>query len=380
MGRRVQSLAARRTVKAMLRFIHASDFHLDSAFHALTPQRAAERRRESRELGARLAEEALRRGADLMLLSGDLFDGTSSFRETPEELAKGLSRAGISVFIAPGNHDFYSANSPYATIQWPDNVYIFKSGEIESVDLPDLNCTVHGGAFTGPEQTAGLLTGFTAPQDGRIHLMALHGDVEPSAPRYNPITKAEIAASGLAYLALGHVHAASGPQKSGRTLWAYPGCPEGRGFDELGDKGFYFGTVSDEGAVTLEFVPFARHRYEILTVDVTDRDPREAVEAALPKWTTYDLYRILFTGETDERGIDLTALETVLSGRFYALELRDGTRVRQDVWARAGEDSLRGEFLRRLRQQYDAGDEEARERVSRAVRFGLAALDHRDIL
>lgn len=365
----------------MFRFLHAADFHLDSAFHALSPQRAAERRRESRELGARLADEALCRGADLILLCGDLFDGTDSFRETPEELARGLGRIGASVFIAPGNHDFYSPDSPYATVEWPENVYIFKSGQIESVDLPDLNCTVHGAAFTGPEQAPGLLTGFSAPEDGRIHLMALHGDVEPSAARYNPIAKAEIAASGLAYLALGHIHAASGPQRCGKTLWAYSGCTEGRGFDELGDKGFYFGTVSDEGAVTLEFVPFARHRYQVMTVDVTGKDPREALEAALPAWTTDDLYRILLTGETDERGIDRTALETLFSGRFYALELRDRTRVRQDVWARADEDSLRGEFLRRLRGRYDAAiDDKERETVTQAVRFGLAALDHRDIL
>ena len=98
-------------------------------------------------------------------------------------------------------------------------------------------------------------------------------------------------------------------------------------------------------------------------------------------WTTDDLYRILLTGETDERGMDLTALETLFSGRFYALELRDRTRVRRDVWARADEDSLRGEFLRRLRGRYDAAaDDKERENVTRAVRFGLAALDHRDIL
>lgn len=365
----------------MIHFIHAADFHLDSAFHALTPQHAAERRKESRELGLRLANEALRRNVDFVLLSGDLFDGDSPFRETPEELARGLERIGAPVFIAPGNHDFYSENSPYATMPWPENVCIFKSSEIESVKLPDLNCTVHGAAFTAPEQTTGLLSGFAAQQDGGVHLMVLHGDVEPSAPRYNPISKEEIVSSGLTYLALGHVHAACEPQKSGKTVWAYPGCTEGRGFDELGDKGFYFGTISDDGKVTLEFVPFARRRYEILEVNVTDRDARDAIEEALPEWTQNDLYRIILTGETDERGVDVTAMESALSGRFYALELRDQTRIRQDVWTRAGEDSLRGEFLRCLRKQYDAADDdETRQTVTRAVRFGLAALDHRDLL
>ena len=50
-----------------------------------------------------------------------------------------------------------------------------------------------------------------------------------------------------------------------------------------------------------------------------------------------------------------------------------------DVWARAGEDSLRGLFLRELQARWKAaGDEMERNMVTLAVRFGLAALDHRD--
>ena len=68
----------------------------------------------------------------------------------------------------------------------------------------------------------------------------------------------------------------------GGTVCAWPGCPEGRGFDELGEKGFYSGTIDDSGKVSLTFVPFARRRYEILTVDVTDQDPRAAIERRCP--------------------------------------------------------------------------------------------------
>nr|WP_325188308.1 hypothetical protein [uncultured Oscillibacter sp.] len=130
----------------------------------------------------------------------------------------------------------------------------------------------------------------------------------------------------------------------------------------------------------MTFVPFARRRYEVLEADVTGRSPRSAVEAALPEDTANDLYRILLTGETGEGGADAKALETALAGNFYALEVRDRTRVAADVWARAGEDSLRGLFLRELRTRWDAaGDASEREAVTQAVRFGLAALDHRDL-
>ena len=360
----------------MLKFIHAADFHLDSAFGALTARQAADRRQESRELAFRLAGYANSHGVSLVLLAGDLFDSTGAFRETGEQLAQALGKMQARIFIAPGNHDWYGPGSPWLTVKWPENVHIFQTPEMTAVELPGL--TVHGAAFTGPEQAESLLAGFSAPEDGRIHIGLLHGEVAESP--YNPIRREEIAASGLHYLALGHVHKRAEPQIWGRTVCAWPGCPEGRGFDELGEKGFYEGVLEDSGQVSLRFVPFARRRYEILEVDVTGRSPRAAVEAALPEDTARHLYRILLTGATGAEGVDLPALQEALADRFYALDLRDHTRIAEDLWARADEDSLRGLFLRRLRLQWDGASTEAeRETVTQAVRFGLAALDHRDL-
>ena len=364
----------------MFHLIHAADFHLDSPFAALSPKQAAARRRESRELPLRLTNYANQHDVDLVLLSGDLFDRRDGYRETGEALSSALGQIRAPVFIAPGNHDWYDGGSPYRLIRWPENVHIFQSGEIESIDLPALDAVVHGAAFTAPEQTYSLLRGFTAPEDGKVHLMALHGELDPAEPRYNPISREDVAASRLDYLALGHIHKRGEPIRIGKTLCAWPGCPEGRGFDELGEKGLYLGTVEDGGRVSLTFVPFARRKYEILQVDVTDQDPSMAVQAALPENTASDLYRILLTGETGESGVELSALREALSSRFYALELRDQTRIREDVWARAGEDSLRGLFLRDLRTRLDAAQtDEERQAVQGAVRFGLAALDRLDL-
>ena len=364
----------------MLKFIHAADFHLDSAFAALPAGRAAERRRESRELPFRLADYVNGHGVRLVLLAGDLFDSAAPYRDTGEALAEALGRMDALVLAVPGNHDWYGPGSPWTAVKWPENVRVFRENAMTALDLPELGVTVHGAAFTSPEQGTGLLAGFSAPEDRRVHLGLLHGEIEPAEARYNPIRREDIAASGLAYLALGHIHKRGEPKTYGKTLCAWPGCIEGRGFDELGEKGFYEGVIDGGGNVSLAFVPFARRRYEILEADVTGRSPREAVEAALPPDTANDLYRVLLTGEAGEGGADAKTLETALSGRFYALEVRDRTRVAADVWARAGEDSLRGLFLRELRAKWDAaGDEAEREAVTRAVRFGLAALDHRDL-
>lgn len=362
----------------MVKILHAADFHLDSPFRALSAQQARERRRETRESVLRLANFANAEHVELVLLSGDLFDSGEIYRETAEMLARALGGIEGRVFIAPGNHDCWDRRGPYGQVAWPENVHIFKSKEIETVELPEKNCVVYGAAFTEPECTDDLLRGFRAPQDGRLHLMVLHADVD-GARRYNAISRGEIAESGLDYLALGHVHGFSGIQKLWNTTWAYPGCPEGRGFDECGEHGVILGSV-DKGNCDLRFVSFARRRYEVLNIDVTGRDISEALEETLGSGgTAADIYRIVLTGETDECGVDLKAIRQALEERFYRLELRDETVVARDVWARADEDSLRGLFLKNLLRRKDAAqNEEERARIDRAARIGLAALDKRD--
>lgn len=364
----------------MFKFIHAADFHLDSAFGALPARQAAIRRRESRETGFRLANYVNSHHIDLVLLAGDLFDSGSAFRETGEQLAEALGQMEAQVCIAPGNHDCAAPGSAWETVSWPENVHIFKESAVTAVEFPQWNAVVHGAGFTAPEQADSLLAGFTAPVDGRVHLGLLHGEIDPAEARYDPIRRQEIADSGLTYLALGHIHKRSEPVRYGSTVCAWPGCLEGRGFDELGEKGFYEGVVRDDGAVSLAFVTFARRRYEIVEVDVTGKSPRAALEAALPADTAADLYRILITGETGEGGVDAAALQEALADRFYALEIRDHTRMAEDIWQRAEEDSLRGLFLRELRDKLNSADtEEERQTVTQAARFGLAALDHRDL-
>ena len=364
----------------MLKFIHAADFHLDSTFAALTPQQAAARRRESRDLPVRLANYVNQNGIELVLLAGDLFDSADAYRDTAESLSAALGQMAAQVYIAPGNHDWYGPGSPYLTVEWPDNVHIFTQSRIEALEWPEKNLVLHGAAFTAPEQAEGFLTGFTAPADGRLHIGLLHGELDPSETRYDPLRREEIAESGLAYLALGHIHKRTEALTLGRTFCAWPGCPEGRGFDELGEKGFYAGVLEDSGAVSLTFVPFAGRKYEILEVNVAGQDPRAAIEAALPLDTSRDLYRIILTGETGAGGVHPSALQEALAGRFYTLEIRDRTHLAEDLWARAEEDSLRGLFLKDLKARLDAAEtDEVRQQITMAARFGLAALDHRDL-
>ena len=88
-----------------IRLIHGADFHLDSPFEALDRDKAALRRSEQRGMLERICRTCADRGADMLLLSGDLFDSSYIYAETGEAFSDVLAGLGIPVFIAPGNHD-----------------------------------------------------------------------------------------------------------------------------------------------------------------------------------------------------------------------------------------------------------------------------------
>ena len=360
-----------------IRILHTADLHLDSPFEGLGASKASLRRGEQRDLLGRIARLAIDEKVDLVLFAGDLLDSDNSFYETGEEMIRTFSRIPVPVFISPGNHDYYSERSPYSRLKLPENIHVFTSQTIEHCELPDLGARVYGAAFTEPRCGA-LLRGFRAVRsEGVANILCLHGEVGARDSVYDPISEEDLAGSGMDYAALGHIHKPSGLRRAGATWYSWPGCPEGRGFDETGEK-----TVSivelDGESCSLRTVSVAGRRYETLEVDVSAADPLLAIHTQLPDETVRDIYRIVLTGETDAPP-DLRRLHENLGEFFFELQLRDATRMRRSVWEEAGDDSLRGLFLYKLRTRYDAAKtDEERVNIEQAARWGLAALDNRE--
>lgn len=358
-----------------IRILHCADLHLDSPFDSLPENKAAIMRNEQRALLLFIADIANQRKADIVLMAGDLLDSTVAYYETTDALKEALSRINAKVFISPGNHDFFCSTSPYFFTDFPENVHIFKNQSVECIELPELNCRVYGAAFVSSASSS-LLNTFTAEDDNAVNIMCIHGNLMGDS--YNRITTANIAASNLDYLALGHIHARSEVAQAGNTYFAYPGCPQGRGFDELGDKGIYFGEVS-KGSVNLEFIPTCRRRYFETEIDVSSfENTLSAAEAALSGIDSRDIVRVVLTGETDEE-IDTTAISEKLSSKAFHLVVRNKTQHRRDLWEGLSEDTLRGSFLRIMRRKFEsAADDDERNIVIAALKYALAAMDNRE--
>ncbi len=347
----------------MIKFIHAADFHLDAPFASLSPELGKQRREEQREALKDFAKAC--EGCDMVLLAGDLFDGSTVYLDTVEALKACFASIAVPIYIAPGNHDPYREDSPYAREDWGENVHIFTKQELERIELP--GCDLYGAAYT--EGNWEPLKDFQVADKGRLNLLLLH-----TGAQYNPITAEQIAQSGLDYLALGHVHAMQ-IQRQDYTTYAYPGCLMGRGFDECGRKGFLRVRMS-KVCCEPEFLPLEGRRYEILEVEAGE-DPVEAVLSALPDGSNDHCFRVILKGPCEEP--DPGAVEAALKDRCFSSELIDKTYRKGPRWEGIEEDTLRGEIMKELKHRYDNGSEEDKPRILAAADLLRDLLDGREV-
>lgn len=349
----------------MVRFIHFADLHLDGAFAGFPPEKAAEKRRETRALLSRITELAKSEGAAFILCAGDLFEGSDIYAETLAAARDAFARTELPVFISPGNHDPYGSRSPYAAADWSKNVHIFREAAFERVELPDSGCAVTGFAYTGANDGGRALKGHRAPDSGLFEILLIHGHVAHSAEKGLFFPPEDVAASGYDYMAMGHIHQFA-EQRHGKTLAVMSGSVEGRGFDESGERGAVVGEV-ENGAVRVRLAPLGGSRCDEVRVDVTGLSPRAALEeiagqAAYPPEKT--LLKLVLTGRG---GFDTEGLLSLLKG-YSAVRVYDKTALPAEE--RAERSGIAGMFVKRMGE---AG--ESPELRALALEFGLAAFD-----
>ena len=350
-----------------LKILHAADLHLDSSFGGFSETQRQLLREQQRLLPGKIADLCRRETCDLMLLAGDIFDGEAS-RDALDSLKEALARCGVPVFIAPGNHDFCSPSSPWLTEGWPENVHIFTGG-LESVVLENLSCRVYGAAFRSMDCPP-LLESFQAEGSEQYKIAVLHGDPTQRESPYNPIAAGQVKASGLQYLALGHIHKA-GAFRAGSTLCVWPGCPMGRGWDETGDKGVCIVTLEDEAKV--QAVSLDTIRFYDLEADV-GADAVAALESLLPPQGSRDFYRIALTGNAD---VDLKAVYKEFPD-FPNLFLLDKTEPPMDLWENTDADTLEGMYFQLLRRRMEEEPENARQ-IQLAAEISRKLLSGREV-
>lgn len=368
-----------------MRLIHTADIHLDTCFAGSgLPARFGNRRRQSlRDVFAAIVRRAGEWPADALLIAGDLFEhGRVSLDTIAFLRAELASIPHVTVFIAPGNHDPFTLDSPYAASVWPENAIIFSSPAWTAHALVRIPLTVHGFGFDGFDISFNPFGQLRIPSDGRMHVAVAHGSesgyVPPGKTAYAPFRAADAAPEGLSYLALGHYHAMKHLEGDYHTVVYYSGAPEGRGFGETGMH-YYLEVELDGAEVRVTPVPCARVVYVTQDIDCSDFTTAQQLVHALrniPRDPGLGcVLRVTLSGACDEAlRNEFPAVYDAAAGDFEYLDLVDATVAAEDFDELARENTSLGAFVAALNAEWrDVTDPRRRHLIARARAIGVAA-------
>ena len=269
-----------------MRFIHASDLHIDSPLRGLDRYDGApvERLRSAtRSALERLVDRALAERVDFLLLAGDIYDRDWQDFHTGlffrAQMVR-LERAGIRCFIVQGNHDAQGVISRQLTL--PSNVMVFSSRAAQTVKLDDLSVAIHGRSFPEREVNEDLVPSYPPPVPGFFNIGLLHTSLTGRAGHdtYAPTDLPTLVAKGYDYWALGHVHAREVLNERPRIVFC--GNLQGRHAKETGAKGCELVTV-EAGRVEAEFIALDVVRWSQLSVPLDGVDRLESLNEAFAR-------------------------------------------------------------------------------------------------
>lgn len=354
-----------------LTIVHCADVHLETTFPET--RGGAGRRKALADAFVRIVDDAIGRGADVLTIGGDLYERERAGPQTFRFLSEQLARFGKPVYIAPGNHDPYSAGSLLSRSDAPPNVHVFNEATWKPYPL-SAEVTLWGFGHTPAEP--GRPFANARFDRGGVQIALVHGSDEARCPPQKrvtaPFSTAEIVASGASLALSGHYHGGYVVNHDGRPVFAYPGSPEPIKFGEGTGHGVVVLTVEGT-SLQIQTISTARTRLVDLCCDLTGvAHENAAFEAIWPSLAAYgaeDYVRLRLTGVVAEgTRLDRALIEDRLGATLGSLEVSDEARS-HDYEQIAREPTVRGHVIRDLLAL-------ARDRDGEQVRIAEAALRH----
>ena len=387
----------------MLRILHTADVHLGARHADMGEQAAAQRDRQFAAFRASV-ELAIQEKVDVVLIVGDLFDSNTQPKRSVERVAAELRRlveARIRTVIIPGTHDVYDRSSIYRAYDLKamsgsgpeDDLVTILSPERPDVHLASNDAVVYGTVFATKRAPRSPLAGLDAAKDERAtwKIGLVHGSLAIAGKTDGDevvVTREEIAASGLHYLALGHWHS-SQVGKSGGTTYAYSGAPEPVALDQDRAGKVLLVTLDDAGGdrshARVEERQVGRTVFQQLEVDAGKIATQAQLIEGLLKGRNPDLVldvRIIGV-RPDALDLDTDEVEAQLRGAFFRVRVRDRSTPALTEGALPSPDTIAGAFLRdveaRIAELEAAGDVPAAEELRDVLRLGRLLLAGQEV-
>ncbi len=402
----------------MVKLIHTADLHLDSAFRSRFTKEEAENRRQKQLMAWKeLLSFAVEKKIQGILIAGDLFDSPVVSHGTMDFFLSTISEhPEISFFYLRGNHD--TENTFRYQENLPKNLFLFSEkgkkyrlndrlllagmeygtkdisfrenegatqGAGQAAEQGVEQETVHGAeALSKNETESEEESKFLKLKEEDCNILLLHGALYQGTPKGDSFQGEEgiflknLEKLPLSYIALGHVHKGGEGKLNNGALWAYPGCLQGRGFDEEGERGFLYLKVEEEKKeIRKEFIPIKQGEFRILEIELLEDEGTLAclkkIEVEMEKAgiSKEDSLRIILKGKKGlEQERNLRYLQLQLQDSVFFLEIQDESELSWNREEAMKEKSLKGEFLRVLA----AADNLSKEEQEEIIALGMGLL------
>lgn len=402
----------------MVKLIHTADLHLDSAFRSRFTKEEAENRRQKQLMAWKeLLSFAVEKKVQGILIAGDLFDSPVVSHGTMDFFLSTVSEhPEISFFYLRGNHD--TENTFRYQENLPKNLFLFsEKGKkyrlndrllLAGVEYgtKDISFGENEGATQGAGQAAEQGVGqenahgaealskseseseeeskFLKLKEEDCNILLLHGALYQGTPKGEAVQGEEgiflknLEKLPLSYIALGHIHKGGEGKLNNGALWAYPGCLQGRGFDEEGERGFLYLKVEEEKKeIRKEFISIKQGEFRILEIELLEDEGTLAclkkIEEEMEKAgiSKEDSLRIILKGKKGlEQERNLRYLQLQLQDSVFFLEIQDESELSWNREEAMKEKSLKGEFLRVLA----AADNLSKEEQEEIIALGMGLL------
>lgn len=350
------------------KLVHCADLHIGASFSGLDASSASIRREEIKASLKYISDFSLENKADAILICGDLFD--SPFPSLSDiNFVKGIFKAihDIKIYIICGNHDYFAPASVFTeSFSDLENVYIFPTCD-SFFKIEDKNVVLWGKSYSSPS-TSPSFENITIDSE-KINILSLHGTLQQGDN--NIITKEALLKTNADYAAFGHIHDGS-TFTVGETKCAYCGTPEGHGFNDCGNTGFIFAEIS-KNETKLSHIDCTRRKYCYIDIDISEFASNDEIISAIKnEINSEDLFRVTLKGVYKfDFELSVSYMEAELKESCFYVKIYNETSPALDLSLIENEESLRGYFLRNLKELV------TEEEFSLAARIGLNALEGR---
>jgi len=351
-----------------MKIIHAADLHLSSSFVGFPQDLKKQRNIELSNNFRLLIEYAKQNNIKHIILAGDVFDNNRPTIAIKSFFYNEIEKnSDITFYYLKGNHDIENSLTRTDLSNLKTFTNIWTTYNVGNVSI------------TGVELNADnekLIYNSLSLNKDKYNIVTMHGEIGKSSnKKVYTINLDKLKSLNIDYLALGHVHTLKTAKLDERGFYAYPGCLEGRGFDETGEKGF---VEIDTDIKQIRFIPLNQRQVRIYEIFIKSNDTESvALDEIINKIDANkkDTIRIVLKGEaTFEIENLIKRLKDLLNGKYAYFEIKNQLKKTYKLEDYINNVSLKSEFIKNVMDSH-LTDEEKNEIIT----IGLMAINGEEV-